>query len=492
MATTRPFAFNSGSTITGTEQVGNLAIGIAEQDYSGNPGGVKWWMGPNEDLGYVIAHQTVPPTQPTQIPGVTAGLGFWRSPLLTEQSFLTLCNCIPPRAGQTPFSSATECQNWLAANGYWTSYTAETVSGQFYVVYNAGTIQLVRMNYDGTKDETFNPAVTFNSNIFAFDFEAGGKIVLGGAFTITYSGVSYNRIIRLNNDGSVDTSFNIPGLNGQVNFIGTQSDGSHIVTGAFTTVSGVTANRIVKFNSSWGLADNSGFGTGFNNTVNNSLIISGGLMNDYILAVGNFTSYSTAPTAAATRVISLTPTGPLDETYWFSPNGFNASVSQIKASPNGEYWAIGNFTSFNNTGTFLSKYYERIMSNGYGYAETSGFQTAGSVTNVVVQSDSKPVFSGSFTGFTRSDNTVYASNRILRLTSGATVDTSFKIGSGFNSTVNITQLQSDGKILAGGIFTTFNGISVPKLVRLTTSGSLDKEFNFFSSATNVTRIVLKP
>ena len=128
MSTSRPFAFNSGSTISGTEQVGNLSIGVLEQDYSGNPGGVKWWMGPDEDLGYVIAHQTVPPTQPTQIPGVTAGLGFWRSPLLTESSFLTLCNCIPPRTGLSPFTSATECQTWLASNGYWTSYTAETTT----------------------------------------------------------------------------------------------------------------------------------------------------------------------------------------------------------------------------------------------------------------------------------------------------------------------------------------------------------------------------
>ena len=67
MATTRPFAYNTGSTIDGTTQVGNIAIGVSDQDYSQNPGGVKWWMGPDEDLGYVIAHEVPAGDQPTQI-----------------------------------------------------------------------------------------------------------------------------------------------------------------------------------------------------------------------------------------------------------------------------------------------------------------------------------------------------------------------------------------------------------------------------------------
>lgn len=36
MATTRPFAYNTGSTINGTLQVGD--IGIDALDYSGDPG----------------------------------------------------------------------------------------------------------------------------------------------------------------------------------------------------------------------------------------------------------------------------------------------------------------------------------------------------------------------------------------------------------------------------------------------------------------------
>jgi len=67
MATTRPFAYNTGSTINGTTQVGNISIGVSDQDYSQDPGGVKWWMGPDEELGYVIAHEVPTGDQPTEI-----------------------------------------------------------------------------------------------------------------------------------------------------------------------------------------------------------------------------------------------------------------------------------------------------------------------------------------------------------------------------------------------------------------------------------------
>jgi hypothetical protein len=64
MSTTRPFAYNSGSPITGTEQVGDLAVGYPTSGYTG----MKWWNGPDEDLGYVIAQPVSGDTQPTNVP----------------------------------------------------------------------------------------------------------------------------------------------------------------------------------------------------------------------------------------------------------------------------------------------------------------------------------------------------------------------------------------------------------------------------------------
>ena len=128
MATTRPFAYNTGSTIDGTSQIGNLAIGVSDQDYSQNPGGVKWWMGPDEDLGYVIAHEVPTGDQPTPVE-VDAYLGFWRSTDLTDQSFLDLVNVLPITEGLSLFTNVSDALIWLDDNNYFTSYTSFGSSG---------------------------------------------------------------------------------------------------------------------------------------------------------------------------------------------------------------------------------------------------------------------------------------------------------------------------------------------------------------------------
>jgi hypothetical protein len=119
MATTTPLAYNpSASPIAGTSQVGTLAVGTSPQDYSISPGGVPWWMGPDEELGYVIGVSVPGNTQPTPISGVTASVGFYRSTGLTDISFVELTN----QTFDQNFSSATDASIWLTTNGYWNSY----------------------------------------------------------------------------------------------------------------------------------------------------------------------------------------------------------------------------------------------------------------------------------------------------------------------------------------------------------------------------------
>ena len=65
MATARPFAYNTGSQISGTTQVGDLAVGFPASGFTDNP---QFWNGPNEELGYVIAVPVSGNTQPTQVP----------------------------------------------------------------------------------------------------------------------------------------------------------------------------------------------------------------------------------------------------------------------------------------------------------------------------------------------------------------------------------------------------------------------------------------
>lgn len=137
MATTRPFAYNTGSTISGTDQVGDLAIGNTNIRYDLDIGGVKWWMGPDEDLGYVIAHQTPDGSQPNPLL-IPAYLGFWRSNTKTDGSFIDLANWVAN--GQETFTDATTASIWLTNNGYWNSYTPPLV------YLDAGNLQ----SYPGT------------------------------------------------------------------------------------------------------------------------------------------------------------------------------------------------------------------------------------------------------------------------------------------------------------------------------------------------------
>ena len=122
---TTPVGYNPSRTpISGTTQVGDLAVGTSQQDYSSKPGGITYWMGPEQELGYVVAKPVPSGTQPfnNSISATAAYVGFSRSTALTQSSFVNLTNSIA--AGATSFtnSQGTQAKTWLNDNGYWTSY----------------------------------------------------------------------------------------------------------------------------------------------------------------------------------------------------------------------------------------------------------------------------------------------------------------------------------------------------------------------------------
>jgi len=76
-------------------------------------------------------------------------------------------------------------------------------------------------------------------------------------------------------------------------------------------------------------------------------------------------------------------------------------------------------------------------------------------------------------------------NRIVRLNSDGTLDSSFSVGVGFNDPASSVEIQSEGKILCGGNFTSYNGTTQNGIVRLNSDGTLDSSlsvgtgFNFY-------------
>ena len=141
MPTARPFARNTGAPIAGTEQVGNLAVGVPTAGFAAT--GLPWWNGPDEESGYVIATQVAANNQPTPVPpSVTASVGFWRSTALTDASFIDLAQYVSRIAGSPQtFATASDAKTWLNTNGYWTSYVpTSVVTNGLYMFYDWGDV----------------------------------------------------------------------------------------------------------------------------------------------------------------------------------------------------------------------------------------------------------------------------------------------------------------------------------------------------------------
>ena len=125
MPTTRTFAYNTGSAIAGTEQVGFIAAGTPTAGLTAT--GVTWRLGPDEDPGYVVAYPTSGPRTAGGGTEIISGnsVGYKRSATKTDGSFITLANGV----GNQSFSTLYNAKTWLNTNGYWTSWPGIVWSG---------------------------------------------------------------------------------------------------------------------------------------------------------------------------------------------------------------------------------------------------------------------------------------------------------------------------------------------------------------------------
>src|SRR5690606_33269870 len=102
--------------------------------------------------------------------------------------------------------------------------------------------KLVRLNSDATLDMSFNIGTGLDAGISNFEIQSDNKIIVVGAFT-TYDGNAAPRIMRLNSDGTFDSSFNPgTGANSEIRNVAIQTDGSIFAVGLFTTFDGASAN----------------------------------------------------------------------------------------------------------------------------------------------------------------------------------------------------------------------------------------------------------
>ena len=282
----------------------------------------------------------------------------------------------------------------------------------------------------GDQDPTFAVGDNANGPVRAVAVQADDETIVGGAFT-TFQDKARNALARVHTDGSLD-AFN-PGLaispyNGggtpDVRAVAVQPDGKILAVGLFNVLNQTAGGGVVRLNADGSLDASFNVGSGVvddGGAVGTAYAVKV-LSNGQILVGGAFQKFNGAPVAGLVRLDS---DGTLD-------TGFNAG---------------GAGTGANNYGD--------------------------GVRGIAVQADGKIVIGGYFSTYNGQP-----AGAVARLNADGTLDTSFNVGGGpSDGGVLSVAVQADGKVLVGGGYGTFDGVSsVEPMLRLNADGSLDTSF----------------
>ncbi|GAA3752308.1 hypothetical protein GCM10022422_42150 [Flavobacterium ginsengisoli] len=336
------------------------------------------------------------------------------------------------------------------------------VGGDFLRLNGTAVSYLTRLNTDGSIDESFNTGTGFNGKIYSSCLQSDGKIIIGGNFT-SYNGISAGRIIRLNQDGSYDPTFNttIGATSGIVYDIALQSDGKIIIVGSFTNYNSSKINRVARLLPNGSLDSTFLIGSGSLLNVTQVKI----LADEKILLTGNFTIFNTI---SANRIIRLNANGTFDSSFNCG-GGFDNDVNAIALQPDGKIVLGGNFTSFNN---ITANRIIRLNEDGTrdeSFVSGSGFSKE-AVETIKINKNGEIMVGGSFTGFYNTNEVV----RLILLEPDGSIKPNFDIGSG-PATASVLALEFDeeGAWFVGGSFSVFNGLNQGRLVKISNEGEHD-------------------
>jgi len=313
--------------------------------------------------------------------------------------------------------------------------------------------RLARLMTNGTLDTTFDPGPGANGAIRAITMQADGRLLIGGFFTQVIS-TNRNRIARLNVDGTLDGSFNPgAGADNPVYAITTQPDGRILVGGAFNSFNSTNVPGIVRLNTNGTVDLNFKPGTGANGPVYAVALQADGR----VLIGGDFTTFNGI---SRPRIARLNVNGSLDTA--FDPGaGMSASVRALLVQPDGKIVAGGSFTTVNGvTRNYLARLNpDGSLDTGFLGALMSGADN--SVFTLALQIDGRIVVGGDFgrfNGVTR--------NRLTRINSDGSNDATINFGQGADAFVSSLLIQPDRKIVLGGGFTSYDGTRRLRVARI--------------------------
>lgn len=206
--------------------------------------------------------------------------------------------------------------------------------------------RIARLNPDGSLDPAFNPGLGANGEVNAIAVQGDGKIIIGGAFT-SINGTTVGHLARLNADGSVDTGFNSvgSGANGTVRAIAIDGSGKAVIAGSFTGYNGTTRNRLARLNTDGTLdaaLDPAAGAAGGGNVVQCVAIQGDG----QILIGGDFITYAGTSMVGIARVNQAD--GTIDGTFNSGATGVPGSVNSISIQTDQKIIIGGLFSLVND------------------------------------------------------------------------------------------------------------------------------------------------
>jgi uncharacterized delta-60 repeat protein len=349
----------------------------------------------------------------------------------------------------------------------------------------------------------YPPAVA-NDNVgvasLAFS-QASGTLFPVGTTTVTATAtdtannaatVTFTVTVRYPSEaGTLDVPFNENVIGGRVRAAVQQLDGRTIIAGDFTSVLGVTRNRIARLNADGSL--DMSFNPNANSNVWSVVVQPDGRL----LIGGEFSTLQPngAPTATSRwRIARLNADGTVDPT--FDPKA-SGRVYSLVPQPDGKILVAGQFSTLQPNGASTAttrKFMARLNPDG---SLDAGFDPSVSgtwVNSVALQPDGKIVLGGQFSTLQPNGASAPTTrNNVARLNPDGTLDTTFDPNA--NNAVNAVAIQPDGRILICGGFSLLypNGATtatiVPQVVRLNPDGTPDPYFikassggNFWSAA----------
>ena len=318
--------------------------------------------------------------------------------------------------------------------------------------------------------------------VLATAVQADGKTIVGGKFSSVH-GVPRQNIARLNVDGTLDASFD-PKANGTVLSVAVQPDGTVLLGGSFTSLqpNGAAAPtsrlRIARLNGDGTLAP--GFSPEVDSTVFDIAVQTDGK----VLLAGIFNTLKAHGAAAPIPrpfIARVNADGTLDA--GFDPNA-NSYIVSVELQANGKVLLGGFFTTLQPNGAatpsarkFLARVHEDgTLDAGFDPTPNDG------VRSVTVQADGKVLLGGTFTTLQPNGAASPIPRQfIARVNEDGTLDMGFDPKA--NNYVLSTAVQTNGKVLLSGFFTTLqpNGAAIPtarqRIGRVNEDGSLDSSFD---------------